>query len=133
MTLGIAGERRLWNPGLLSGSVWVALYGAEGYAVASELSAQVGAAYHAPNYARLERTLTDWSISATTGAASNRGRLAFAAPGPGASWPGVVALALMSAATGGDLLIGAVVPGAALVATGTSALVWEPGQIILDV
>lgn len=78
--------------------------------------------------------MADWTISTITGAASNAGTVRFAAPGVGVTWPGVVAVALASAVTGGDYLIGAAVSGAPLIATGAGTPIeWEPGQLILDV
>lgn len=138
MVATVAGEKLLWSPGLLHASVWLALHGEALASAGNEFSAEAGAGFEAPNYARIEiaglsAAAPGWTVSNVTGAASNAAALAFADPGAGNEWPGALALALWTAAVGGEPIDAATILGAPLVAAAGDPVAFAIGQLIVDV
>lgn len=129
MPLRVAGEKKLWNGGLLGASVWLSLHTGIAATAANELDAAAGST----NYARVEMETTDWTISDTTGAASNAAVAAFAAPPAGEEWPAVRSLALWTAEDGGDLLVDEIVQGAPLIGVEADPVSFAIGQLVIDV
>ena len=129
----VAGEKKLWRGGLIGETVWLALHGAIAASPANEFDAAAAHAFAAANYARLEMALAAWSIDARTGAATNTARIAFRAPPAGGEWPPALAISLMTALAGGEMLDHARVHGAQLIAAPDDPIAFEPGQLIIDV
>ena len=130
----VAGEKKLWDGGLIGASVWLALHGEVAATSANEFSTSDSAAYPADSYARVEMETDDWSVSDLTGAASNAAAVAFAEPGADADdWPPALAVSIWTAETGGDMLDATAVRGAALVGANGDAVEFAAGQLIIDV
>lgn len=136
MPLRVAGERRLWNGGLLAGTVYLSLHDAPYASAGNELQAgQAAADRYAQAYARLALAYAAvWTVDAATGAASNVVALSFADPPQGAEvWPGALAVGIWSEAAAGALLADAQIVGAPLFGAHGDPVRFGIGQLIFDV
>ena len=130
----VAGEKRLWDGGLIGYTVWLALHGLAAASPGNEFDAADAAhAHHAENYARVEMAMAAWSIDARTGAATNAARVAFPAPPADVEWPPALSLSLFDALAGGDMLDSARIQGAPLIAAHGDPIAFEIGQLIIDI
>lgn len=135
MPLRVAGEKKLWNGGLLTGTVHLSLHDGPYASAANELQAgNAAAARYAQNYARLALAYADaWTIDGATGAASNAGAATFAEPPAGKVWPDALSVGIWSEAGGGDLLADAPIIGAPLAGAAGDPVKFDTGQLVFDV
>ena len=134
MPMRVAGEKKLWNGGLLTDDVYLSLHDGPYASAANEFQAsESSGARYAQNYARQPMSLSDWTEDAATGSRSNTAAAAWSAPGSGNDWPGALSVGVWSAAADGDLLVDEQIVGAPALGTSSAPVTFAAGRIVFDI